>query len=598
MNDVFILLSYSIIFFLLLPIFFLYPVEFSFLLEKKVFLSPSLYKTGLVYLYGIPGAWSVLISYGISILFLLYFYIKRIPCPRKIIYLPLITPFFISYFSYVLTTSFSLQGTCGSLIHILVTQKTTLPQSLLSAVIFFLLYFFFTGTTGIHYLMMSIKKTIRILRLKEILVVLTLNFLSWIKYFFKIKSIKIDKSYEIEELLHKKILSDFEKAFSISRGKKKKEELDQPKKEMIFGETKIFQNKEKKFEYEIEEDDSDLLLCKENLEYFSLSYDSIIHIHGPVVNTTLIKPQKQISMQKIQEILPNFTRLMGKPDLRFIYPVKNHPQAIAFEYSHSKEKTLFFDEWVNFGDLLNTEDLKIPLGLDTYGEIFYLSLTNAPHLLIAGTTGSGKSSVIQTIICSLLSKYAPINLRLGLIDPKKSEFFYFDYLPHLISPVAYTIESAESIIDKALEIMNERYSLFNKKMIKNIQEYHTKYGALEYLVIIIDEYADLIMQSKTIEKKIIRLLQMSRAAGIHVILATQRPSFDIINSSVKSNLPVRIACRVTNSINSRIILDTEGAEKLLGKGDMLISFPGEIKRVHAFYCTQEFIYEINKFYQN
>jgi S-DNA-T family DNA segregation ATPase FtsK/SpoIIIE len=306
-------------------------------------------------------------------------------------------------------------------------------------------------------------------------------------------------------------------------------------------------------------------------------------IIGPLVNMIIFTPDKNVKLLKINQVLPDIVRIVGKTDMRLIYPVANYPHSIALEYCHNNISILNFLDYAYDEFFLSSNPLNIILGVNTIGIPFYIDIAKAPHILLAGTTGSGKSNILNLFIVGLIWKNTVNQVQLILLDPKKSEFFLFQSIPHLLFPIAQNIIEIENAINNAVLIMEERYELLNKFQCKNIYEYNLKYSQLTFIVIIIDEYADIIIQSKNIELKIIRLLQMSRAAGIHVIVATQRPSADIISSIVKSNLPLRICCKVVNSINSRIVLDMDGAEKLLGNSDMLLFCNNQYDRVHGLF---------------
>lgn len=343
--------------------------------------------------------------------------------------------------------------------------------------------------------------------------------------------------------------------------------------------------------------DSDIELIIDTFNFFNLSMCYNFSMVGPLVNIIIFTPDKNVKLLKINQVLPDIIRIIGKTDMRLIYPVINYPHSVAFEYSHNNISILKFLDYAYDEFFLSSSPLNIILGLNTNGIPFYIDIAKAPHILLAGTTGSGKSNILNLFIIELIWKNSFNQVQLILLDPKKSEFFLFQFIPHLLFPIAYTIVEIENVINNTILIMEQRYELLNKFQCKNIYEYNIKYFQLTFIVVIIDEYADIIIQSKSIELKIIRLLQMSRAAGIHVIIATQRPSADIISSIVKSNLPLRICCKVVNAINSRIVLDIEGAEKLLGNSDMLLFFNNKYDRVHGLFVDSATIELIVNFYK-
>lgn len=246
--------------------------------------------------------------------------------------------------------------------------------------------------------------------------------------------------------------------------------------------------------------------------------------------------------------------------------VDNLKGLIVFELSKQDRKIL------NFTDLKDTkkEGLTACVGKDTNNKEIFINIEKAPHLLIAGATGSGKSCLINSIITSLINKYDENKLKLILIDVKQVEFIQYNNLNNLAAPVVTEIEKAFEILNKIIAIMANRYKLLNEKNYKNIQEYNKKEREkLCYYVTVVDEFSDLIMQYEEIETLICRIAQLGRAAGIHLIIATQRPSAETVTGRIKANIPERIALSVTSGINSKIILDKTGAEKLTGQGDFI-----------------------------
>ena len=230
------------------------------------------------------------------------------------------------------------------------------------------------------------------------------------------------------------------------------------------------------------------------------------------------------------------------------------------------------------------EDIPIVLGRDVTGNNRFMSLADAPHLLIAGSTGAGKSIFINTLILSLLFRYSPDELKLILIDPKQVELSFFSKLPHLLSPILKNPEKVPASLGWAVYEMNKRYSQLEKMGVKKLVEYNLvveQEKRLPFIVIIIDELADLMMSvGKNIEPMIAQIAQKARAVGIHLILATQRPSTDVLTGTIKNNFPTRIAFKVTSYTDSMTILNQKGAEKLLGKGDLLF-LKNDCMRVQA-----------------
>jgi len=241
--------------------------------------------------------------------------------------------------------------------------------------------------------------------------------------------------------------------------------------------------------------------------------------------------------------------------------------------------------------------LPIALGKNISGKPVVGDLTSMPHLLIAGTTGSGKSVCINTIILSLLYRHTPENCKFILIDPKMLELSTYEGIPHLLCPVITEAKKAASVLGWVVKEMESRYRLMTKEGVRNIDGYNKKHKLpMPYIVVVVDEMSDLMLVAgKEIENYIQKLSQMARAAGIHIIMATQRPSVDVITGTIKANFPTRISFQVTSKIDSRTILGEQGAEQLLGKGDMLyMSSANKIVRIHAPFVSDDEIEKVNK----
>ena len=245
-------------------------------------------------------------------------------------------------------------------------------------------------------------------------------------------------------------------------------------------------------------------------------------------------------------------------------------------------------------------DVKLPIavGKSISGSPIISDLSSMPHLLIAGTTGSGKSVFIHTIILSLLYKLTPEKCKFILIDPKMLELSTYEGIPHLLCPVITEAKKAASVLGWVVKEMESRYRLMTKVGVRNIDSYNEKNKiSMPYIIVVVDEMSDLMLVAgKEIENYIQKLSQMARAAGIHIIMATQRPSVDVITGTIKANFPTRISFQVTSKIDSRTILGEQGAEQLLGKGDMLyMSSANKIVRIHAPFVSEEEIEKINSF---
>jgi len=253
---------------------------------------------------------------------------------------------------------------------------------------------------------------------------------------------------------------------------------------------------------------------------------------------------------------------------------------------------------VSLRDVLATDSfqkfkskLAIGLGMDVVGQPRTVDLARMPHLLIAGATGSGKSVAINTIICSILFKATPDEVRMLMVDPKRIELSGYDAIPHLLHPVVVDPKMANRALRWAVREMERRYQLMEEQHVKNFQSYNDSAETkLPYIVIVIDELADLMMvASRDVEESICRLAQMARAAGMHLILATQRPSVDVLTGLIKANFPTRISFKVASKFDSRTVLDTVGAEHLLGAGDMLFLAPGnsKLQRIHGAFISEK-----------
>jgi S-DNA-T family DNA segregation ATPase FtsK/SpoIIIE len=254
--------------------------------------------------------------------------------------------------------------------------------------------------------------------------------------------------------------------------------------------------------------------------------------------------------------------------------------------------------------------LTICLGKDIVGNPVVAALDKMPHLLIAGATGTGKSVALNAMICSLLYKATPDDIKLIMVDPKRIELSSYDGIPHLITPVVIDAKKATNALFWAVREMERRYELLSQMNTRNISQYNKKIEnkeisdkegeckKLPYLVIVIDELADLMMlASRDVEVTLTRLAQMARAAGIHLILATQRPSVDVLTGIIKANFPTRLTFQVSSKVDSRTIIDTNGAENLLGSGDMLFLPPGtaKLQRIHGAYISESELVQITKF---
>ena len=333
----------------------------------------------------------------------------------------------------------------------------------------------------------------------------------------------------------------------------------------------------------------------------------VVQIHiGPAVTEYEITVPSGTKVSRIVSINKEIALAMAAKEVRIQAPIPGK-NTIGIEIPNKEISPVGFREvleatWQNNG----ANKILVALGKDIMGTSILADLSKMPHLLVAGSTGSGKSVCINTIICSILMRYKPNEVKLVLVDPKKVELSNYNGIPHLLCPVVSDPKKASVVLQKVVAEMEKRYDLFAEKEFKNIAGYNewvdkenkkkteNRISKMPYIVVIIDELADLMLvASKEVQDSIMRITQMARAAGIHLIVATQRPSTDIITGVIKNNIPSRIAFSVSSAIDSRTILDSSGAESLLGKGDMLYLPMGEshTTRIQGCYISDN---EINK----
>jgi len=356
---------------------------------------------------------------------------------------------------------------------------------------------------------------------------------------------------------------------------------------------------------------------KENLERVLNDFQikgQVVEIHiGPAVTQFEVKVPSGTKVSRISGINKEIALALAAKDVRIQAPIPGK-STIGIEIPNPSISMVKFKEVLAYNGKEASGKILVALGKDIMGRPQLADLSKMPHLLIAGSTGSGKSVCTNTIICSILMRYKPDEVKLMLVDPKKVELSNYNGIPHLLCPVVSDPKKASIALQKLVSEMERRYDLFSEKNVKNIGGYNDlidkenknrddKIPRMTYIVAIIDELADLMLvASKEVEDSIMRITQMARAAGIHLIVATQRPSTDVITGVVKANIPSRIAFAVASNIDSRTILDSSGAEKLLGKGDMLYLPMGEnvptriqgcfiddneIKRIIDYVCKEQ-----------
>ena len=319
--------------------------------------------------------------------------------------------------------------------------------------------------------------------------------------------------------------------------------------------------------------------------------------HGPVVTLNQFEPAAGVKVSKIINLSDDIARNTSSESARIAtIPGSN---TIGIELPNSERESVYLSEILDNHDF-KKKDVKLPiaLGKNISGTPIIGDLASMPHLLIAGTTGSGKSVCINTIILSLLYRHTPDKCKFILIDPKMLELSTYEGVPHLLCPVITEAKKAASVLGWVVKEMESRYRLMTREGVRNIDSYNSKHKLpMPYIVVVVDEMSDLMLVAgKEIENYIQKLSQMARAAGIHIIMATQRPSVDVITGTIKANFPTRISFQVTSKIDSRTILGEQGAEQLLGKGDMLyMSSANRIVRIHAPFVSDDEIEKINNF---
>ena len=353
-------------------------------------------------------------------------------------------------------------------------------------------------------------------------------------------------------------------------------------------------------EAEIDQQISNLL---DKLRKFKIDGDVVRTYTGPIVTTFEFRPAPHIKVSKILTLQDDLAMALKAQTIRIQAPIPGK-DVVGIEVPNQNLDTIYLKEILESEVFKNASSpLTMALGKDIVGAPFVTDLKKLPHLLIAGTTGSGKSVGINAMLLSLLYRNSPQTLRLMMIDPKMLEFSIYNDIPHLLTPVITEAKKAITALSNMVAEMERRYKIMSQTRTKNIESYNEKMKSeggeqFPYIVVIIDELADLMMTSgKDVELYIGRLAQMARASGIHLIVATQRPSVDVVTGLIKANLPSRISYRVGQRIDSKVILDQMGAESLLGRGDMLFTPPGSpgVIRLHAPFASEKEIETIVNF---
>jgi S-DNA-T family DNA segregation ATPase FtsK/SpoIIIE len=370
---------------------------------------------------------------------------------------------------------------------------------------------------------------------------------------------------------------------------------------------KPYEGPTQKYFYEISQK------IQDKLGEFKITANIINILKGPVVDTFELELGPGIKVSKINSVQEDLGLALSGAPLRVVYPLKGR-STVGLEVPRNPRELIYLEDILKTDQFRNTKwRLPIAMGLDTLGNVTVIDLASMPHMLVAGSTGSGKSVFVNTLLVSLLMKCSSDYMRLLLIDPKQLELAPYAKVPHLLMPVVIESSMAAISLLWCCQEMERRYSLMRELGVRNLEGYNSKVKdelngdqikriyphlnnqeketqnyALPFIVVVIDEFADLILSKngKDIENNVCRLAAKARAAGIHLVLATQRPSVDVITGLIKSNFPTRVSFRVVSGIDSRTILSSTGAEKLLGMGDMLYRYGVETERMHAAYISE------------
>lgn len=358
----------------------------------------------------------------------------------------------------------------------------------------------------------------------------------------------------------------------------------------------------KRQEFVEKEDNSELLAqgerIVETLRGFHIESKFESATVGPTVTNFEISPSAGVKLSKIVSLADNIALALAAGDIRIEAPIPGK-SVVGIEVPNRKKTPVLLSEIIGSNDFKESSNLPLPLGKDVGGNLVISSLNEMPHLLIAGQTGSGKSVCINALLVSLLYRSSPEKVRLILIDPKVVELQAYNDIPHLLIPVVTDAKKASLALGWAVGEMERRYMQFADKKVRDITTFNSLPDEnMPYIIIVIDELSDLMMvASKEVESSIIRLAQMARAAGIFLVIATQRPSVNVITGIIKANIPSRISFAVSSQVDSRTILDMAGAEKLLGKGDMLFypSFYSKPQRIQGAFVSDKEIEEVAAF---
>ena len=431
-----------------------------------------------------------------------------------------------------------------------------------------------------------------------LLFLISINFkLIWLSFFKKIFKTKKTIGQEQSQKIEKEVLVDkdnIQETFSFEEKSEIKDNhkriFSLPKLELL--EQPKIKNKKNNLRSNINEDFLEKILLDFGVEGKIKKISS-----GPVVTLNEFEPAAGVKVSKIVNLSDDIARNTSSESARI--SVIPGSSSIGIELPNLERDNVLLREILS-SSKFNNKDLILPiaLGKSISGQPIVSDLSAMPHLLIAGTTGSGKSVCINTILLSLLYRHKPDLCKFILIDPKMLELSTYEGIPHLLCPVITEAKKAATVLGWVVKEMENRYKLMTKVGVRNIGGYNSKHKfPMPYIVVIVDEMSDLMLVAgKEIESYIQKLSQMARAAGIHIIMATQRPSVDVITGTIKANFPTRVSFQVSSKIDSRTILGEQGAEQLLGKGDMLyMSSANRITRIHAPFVSENEIEKINNF---
>jgi len=324
---------------------------------------------------------------------------------------------------------------------------------------------------------------------------------------------------------------------------------------------------------------------EETLADFGVNVKVVDIERGPVITRYELQPAPGVKIQRISSLSDDIALALSVPAVRILAPIPGKNR-VGVEVPNGLSASVYLKD-VLAQSVLRSSDSKLMLavGKDTSGKPLIADLCDMPHLLVAGTTGSGKTVCLNSLIMSILFNASPSEVKFIMVDPKMVELAPYNDLPHLICPVVTDVKKVTAALNWVVGEMEQRYKLLAKEQVRNIKGYHAKGYEMPYIVIVVDELADLMQVSaRSIEGAIARLSQLARAVGIHLILATQRPSVDVVTGIIKANFPARISFKVASKVDSRTVLDGNGAQDLLGKGDLLFMKPGEGKPTRGQCC--------------